>query len=118
MRLNLKVRTPNPIVSEFENTVLEPGKSWNFNYQNIGIYGTNEGVSVTKIPQNLDDRLKYLIRYPHGCIEQTTSSVFPQLSLSDVVDLKENEIKSIENNIKAGIKRLKKFQVSSGGLSY
>ena len=34
------------------------------------------------------------------------------------MDLKENEIKSIENNIKAGIKRLKKFQVSSGGLSH
>ena len=118
--IELEVRTPNPIVSEFENTVLEPGKSWNFNYQNIGIYGTNEGVvEVTSVPPlNLDDRLKYLIRYPHGCIEQTTSSVFPQLSLSDVMDLKENEIKAIENNIKAGIKRLKKFQVSSGGLSY
>ena len=49
-----------------------------FNYQNIGIYGTNEGVvEVTSVPPlNLDDRLKYLIRYPHGCIEQTTSSVF------------------------------------------
>ena len=33
------------------------------------------------------------------------------------MDLKENEIKAIENNIK-GIKRLKKFQVSSIGLSY
>ena len=32
-------------------------------------------------PINLERRLEYLIQYPHGCLEQTTSGVFPQLYL-------------------------------------
>ena len=118
--IEIEVRTPNPEVDEFNFATLESGKTWAIDYSKIGIYGTNYAtVEVSSIPPlDLDKRLKYLIRYPHGCIEQTTSSVFPQLFLSQVMELKENELNKLENNIKAGIKRLKSFQVSSGGLSY
>ena len=34
-------------------------------------------IEISSIPSmNLQKRLDYLIDYPHGCIEQTTSSVF------------------------------------------
>jgi uncharacterized protein YfaS (alpha-2-macroglobulin family) len=118
--IEILVRTPNPEVDEFQNTTLEVGKTWAVDYSKVGISGTNYGtVEVSSIPPlDLDKRLKYLIRYPHGCIEQTTSSVFPQLFLSQVMDLKKDELEKLEANIKAGIKRLKTFQVSNGGLSY
>ena len=118
--IELLVRTPNPEVDEFQLTALDKGQSWSMDYSPIGIYGTNSGsIEVSAIPPlDLDKRLKYLIRYPHGCIEQTTSSVFPQLYLSQVMDLKEDELNKLEANVKAGIKRLKTFQVSNGGFAY
>ena len=45
-------------------------------------------LEISSIPAiNLEKRLTYLITYPHGCIEQTTSSVFPQLVLNQLMDL-------------------------------
>ncbi|WP_431138042.1 hypothetical protein, partial [Psychroserpens mesophilus] len=38
-------------------------------------------------PMDFSKRMAYLIRYPYGCVEQTTSSVFPQLYLTDIFDL-------------------------------
>lgn len=118
--VEMQVRLPNPRVSMIYDNVLEPGKTWNTAYSMVGLAGTNEGVlEVSKLPPlNLESRLQYLIRYPHGCIEQTTSSVFPQLYLSNLLDLSEGEKENIERNIIAGIKRLRTFQISDGGLSY
>ncbi len=42
-------------------------------------------VAVSRLGNfNIDHRLRYLIGYPYGCIEQTTSRVFPQLYLRTV----------------------------------
>ena len=59
-----------------------------------------------------------MIRYPHGCIEQTTSSAFPQLFVGDVMELDQERKKNIQTNINGAIKRIEKFITSSGGLSY
>ena len=59
-----------------------------------------------------------MIRYPHGCIEQTTSSVFPQLFLSSLLDLSTERKLEIQNNVDNGINRLKSFQIANGGMSY
>ena len=45
-------------------------------------------LEISSVPaMNLQKRLDYLIEYPHGCIEQTTSSVFPQLVFNQLMDL-------------------------------
>ncbi len=82
--------------------------------------GTNNGyLEVSSIPPlNLGQRLKYLIRYPYGCIEQTTSSGFPQVYLSSLMELPNSQKSEIATNIKATIDRLKSFQVQSGGFAY
>lgn len=118
--VELDVRTPNPRITKVDEAILEPGESWKTDYLPIGMAGTNNGVvEVSNIPAiNLEERLKYLVRYPHGCIEQTTSSVFPQLFLSNLMDLEPEQLQEIEENVKAGIDRLRKFQIYSGGLSY
>jgi uncharacterized protein YfaS (alpha-2-macroglobulin family) len=56
--------------------------------------------------------------YPHGCVEQTTSSVFPQLALNDLLDLNAGWKKEIERNVMAGIQRLRAFQTADGGMAY
>lgn len=116
----IDVRNPNPKSIDVIEAAIEPGTNWTSNYTPIGMIGTNKGTLElsTLPPINLEKRLNYLIEYPHGCVEQTTSSVFPQLFLSDIIDLKSERKVAIDNNIKAGIQRLRTFQVTNGGLSY
>lgn len=118
--IELEVRNPNPEMTSSIEAVIDPGQSWTSDYTPIGLQGTNSGIlEISSIPPlNLGQRLQYLVQYPHGCIEQTTSSVFPQLYLADLIKLDDSRKKQIDNNIKAGINRLKKFQTTSGGLAY
>ncbi|TND07503.1 MAG: alpha-2-macroglobulin [Bacteroidetes bacterium] len=118
--IELDVRNPNPPVTKIIEAVIDPGKSWSSAYIPVGIAGTNKGtVEISSIPPlNLGDRLNYLVQYPHGCVEQTTSSVFPQLYLTDLLNLDDKMSKRITENIKAGVNRLRSFQTSSGGLGY
>lgn len=118
--VELDVRTPNPRITDVKDAVIEPGQTWEMDYLPVGMAGTNNGVvEVSNVPSmNLESRLKYLVHYPHGCIEQTTSSVFPQLFLSNLMELSPEKKQEIEENIKAGINRLRGFQIYSGGLSY
>ncbi|MBA3663220.1 MAG: hypothetical protein H0W61_03300 [Bacteroidetes bacterium] len=118
--IELDVRTPNPKVTDGYEMVLEPGKSWETSINFKGIIGTNKAtMELSSIPaMGIEKRLDYLIQYPHGCIEQTTSSVFPQLYVVNLMDLKDAQKNQIANNIKAGLKRLRLFQTSNGGFSY
>ena len=118
--IELDVRTPNPMVADVMEAIIEPGQKWDPSFVFSGVGGTNSAtLELSSIPpMNLDKRLKYLIRYPHGCIEQTTSSVFPQLFVDDVMELNNDYKIELDKNIKAGIDRLKLFQTSEGGLSY
>ena len=53
--------------------------------------------------------LRYLIRYPHGCLEQTTSRVFTLLYLSDLARIVEPKLAAdgkIDEYIEAGIAKL------------
>jgi len=118
--VNINIRNPNPYTSKVYESIVKPGESWDMNYELFGTNGSNEGVLElsTMPPMNFSKRLKYLIRYPYGCIEQTTSSVFPQLYLDKVTELDENKKYKIDNNIKRGIQRLSLFQTSAGGFGY
>lgn len=118
--IEIDVRNPNPKVVNVVETIIEAGKTWDSPYTPAGMTGTNKGtLELSSIPPiNLGERLKYLIDYPHGCVEQTTSSVFPQLFLADIMELNSDFKIAIDKNIKAGIERLKLFQTANGGMSY
>jgi len=118
--IDIAVRGNNPVITEVDEYVLSANKNASVNYLPIGIGGTNKAfVELSTLPSiNLSQRLEYLVQYPHGCVEQTTSSVFAGLYLSDMTDLSNNQKKFIDNATKAAINRLKGFQTSTGGLSY
>jgi uncharacterized protein YfaS (alpha-2-macroglobulin family) len=118
--IELDVRTPNPLVAEASEIILEPGKSYSLPLAFKGMEGTNKALlEVSAIPSiNLGGRLSYLLEYPHGCIEQTTSAVFPQMLAGDLMELKQAEKDQISAHVKAGLKRLQLFQTASGGFSY
>ncbi len=116
----LQVRASNPQITKTIDGVIESGQTWNAEYTPVGIQGTNEAVLEVSgfMPLNLEKRLDFLIRYPYGCIEQTTSSVFPQLYLDQLVSISEPKKQKIQDNIKSGINRLMRFQISEGGFAY
>ncbi|WP_158846156.1 alpha-2-macroglobulin family protein [Algibacter sp. L1A34] len=119
-KVELDVVNPNPITSKVIDKTLEANASETLNFSTFGVAGTNAATIEfsTLPPMDFSRRLQYLIQYPHGCVEQTTSSVFPQLFLGDIFDLTFDKKKDIQTNIEKGIKRLGHFQRPNGGLSY
>ena len=69
-------------------------------------------------PLNLERRLHYLISYPYGCLEQTTSAVFPQLYLPSLLKLEDARKREIQRNVQDGVHRLSGFQAPNGGFLY
>lgn len=118
--IELNVRAPNPRVTDVIDTVIEAGQSLKLPITYNGIKGTNEiAVEFSNFPSlGLEQRLDYLISYPHGCIEQTTSSVFPQLYLNKLINLSSVRQSEIDQNIREGLNRLVNFQTADGGMAY
>ncbi|MEO6720012.1 MAG: MG2 domain-containing protein [Ferruginibacter sp.] len=118
--IELDIRNPNPAVTSVSEIILAPGQQWKTIASPIGIAATSTAVmEVSSVPaMNLQKRLNYLIQYPHGCIEQTTSAVFPQLVLNQLTDLDDYKKAQVEKNIKAGIAKMQNFQRSDGGFGY
>lgn len=118
--IDIEIRNPNPPITKVYETLLEPGQKWTSAVTPVGMAGTNRAsLEVSNLPPiNLGQRLRYLLQYPYGCVEQTTSSVFPQLYLDQVKVLSSEEKALTQKNIKAGIERLKTFVNRDGGFSY
>ena len=99
---------------------LEAGKSWKGTVGFPGVEGTNSLVlEMSDVqPVNLSTRLSYLLGYPHGCVEQITSKVFPQLYLSGFASLTREQEQSTEATVKEVICRLRSYQTVDGSFSY
>ncbi|MFO7973291.1 MAG: MG2 domain-containing protein, partial [Candidatus Hydrogenedentota bacterium] len=79
-------------------------------------------VVVSANPQiQLYDALKYLVHYPYGCVEQTTSALMPIYLLRKSQGLVEEVLEDqarVNGYIESGIGRLFSMQTASGGLGY
>ena len=118
--IEIEVRPSNPRVVNMQETVIEPGKTWETSVQVPGMEGTNTAkLELSGIPPlDLNRRLDYLIRYPHGCIEQVTSGAFPQLMLDRLTEITPDQKQDIEDNIRAALNKYTRFQTSEGGFGY
>ncbi|MCL1818439.1 MAG: alpha-2-macroglobulin, partial [Spirochaetaceae bacterium] len=117
---DLEVRsTAIPVSASLTQLLAENGK-WEGGFELPGQPGTNTAVlELSRMPPlGLEKRLEFLIRYPHGCLEQTTSSVFPQLYLDKALPLKQEELGRIRANVAAGIEKLVSLQNYTGGFTY
>jgi len=118
--LEIDIENPNPITTKSTLYTLTKNQSQAISFKAFGTSGTNSAFLEfsTLPPMDFSKRMEYLLQYPHGCVEQTTSAVFPQLFLSQVLDITYDKKQEVETNIKAGIRRLSNFQAPNGGLSY
>ncbi|MBS1745297.1 MAG: hypothetical protein JST21_03905 [Bacteroidetes bacterium] len=116
----IDVRNPNPYTTQVSETTLQPGQSWNSTVSMIGdAQSSRATLEISSIPaMDLQKRLTYLITYPHGCIEQITSAVFPQLVLNELLDLSDKQKADIDRNIRQALLKYNNFQQNDGGFSY
>ena len=118
--IEIAVRNPNPVMTNVVEGVIEPGKEWAptlnpSQYTDM----SNAVIEVSALPSiNLGKHMEYLIRYPHGCVEQTTSAAFPQLYVDILTPLSPEQQLAIGKNVNAAINRLRDFQTSNGGFAY
>ena len=64
--------------------------------------------------------LDYLLRYPYGCLEQTTSQSFPLLHLADLAGLLRPgwlESGAVQKRLESGMQRILSMQRSDGSFS-
>ncbi len=118
--IELDIRLPNLPETTSQFKLLAAGEKWVCEQSAFGIEGTNKlQLEVSSLPPlNLGRRLEYLIRYPHGCVEQTTSSVFPQVYLPSLLSLSADDQQKVKKNVTAGIERLQRFQLANGAFTY
>jgi uncharacterized protein YfaS (alpha-2-macroglobulin family) len=119
-QIDLEVRSPNAPTTERVQKVLEGGQDWSTDLIPHGMAGTNTvTLEISAVPPlDLERRLQYLIHYPYGCLEQTTSSVFPQLYLPTLLQLEDERKNEVQRNGQAGIERLAGFQMPNGAFAY
>lgn len=119
-QIEIDVDNPNPFIKNNKSYILSSGGSENLLVDKIGMKGTNSAtIEFSTLPKlEIEKRISYLMHYPYGCIEQTTSSAFPLVHLNNMLEMPDEREDKINKIVVATIKRLKKFQHNSGGMSY
>jgi uncharacterized protein YfaS (alpha-2-macroglobulin family) len=118
--VELAIRPAANFVSLGDSGIVKaPGKA-QVKFPSDWLKGTESyKLSVSSLPSvQFLGALKYLVEYPYGCVEQTTSTVYPLLYLKEilpVIDGKQFNPAQIDRTVQAGIERLFTMQTSSGG---
>ncbi len=123
MTVDVPLRPPVPFVTLSGRGSLVEGKPATFTFPSDWIEGTTDfSLSISSFPAvKFTNSLQYLLGYPHGCIEQTTSKLFPLLYFNDLARIAEPElfkVNSADYYIDEGISKLENMQLSSGAFSY
>ncbi len=117
--IDIEVRNPNPPITYVFRRRVIPGETITHTQTMPGMPGSNSAVlEISGLPPlDLERRLNYLIRYPHGCLEQTVSAAFPQLYIRNLMDISNAYEKRITRNVRAALNKILRFQANDGGLS-
>ncbi len=79
------------------------------------------GLSVSLSPSVLvgtEASLDYLIDYPHGCLEQTSSRLLAAVLAKELGFERPKDQADLDSVVAAGMSRLELFELASGGYSY
>lgn len=109
----------SPVTTVRDFTVT-PGKTWRAFVPSPGEKGSKSiTAELSTLPVlDLDTRLRYLIGYPHGCIEQITSRAFPQLYIPSMIQLAGDDVERVKDHVRSVIDRYPSYQTAEGGFAY
>ncbi len=119
----ISIRPNLPLVTTSGTGIINGGDEEKIEFPTNYVKGTvSSKLIISNFPSiKYAKQLKELVQYPHGCVEQTTSKLFPQLYFDDLVKLVAPEIYEQNNPtyyIKAGIKKLESMQMYNGAIAY
>lgn len=118
--MDIPLRYPNRPERRSKSIHLPKGESVKVTHDFFGILATQSlAMSVSSaVSLNLERHLDYLIRYPHGCLEQTVSAAFPQLYLSRLSELSNTQLQNSQTFLREAIAKMPGFQLSDGGMGF
>ena len=121
--VKLPLRSVAPPVTQTGHGVVRAGEPVDFILPS-NLIGNSSEFSLTLSPfPNIEfaNSLRYLVRYPHGCLEQTTSKVFPLLYFSDLARSVEPMLAaedSVDHYVTSGITKLESMLMPNNQFSY
>ncbi|MCW8962135.1 MAG: hypothetical protein OQK29_11265, partial [Ignavibacteriaceae bacterium] len=121
--IDIAVRPISPLIVETGSGTIEAGKEIKIDVPKNFLKGTQKtSLTISKFPAvKFAKQLKYLVGYPHGCIEQTVSKLFPQLYFEDLAKLVAPELYRTNNPVyyvKEGLRKIESMQLYDGSLAY
>lgn len=121
--IDITVRPVTSLIKTSGSGSVNGGSTASFALKNDFVpSSTSTKIIIGKSPiVGFSKNLSYLIGYPHGCIEQTTSRAFPQLYLKELMkELKQSNYTAIapEKMVQEGINRIYTMQAYNGSFGY
>ena len=121
--VQLPLRSVAPPVTQTGYGVVRAGEPADFIFPSNLIANSSEfSLTLSSFPNiAFANSIRYLVRYPHGCLEQTTSRVFPLLYFSDLARSVEPTLAaedSVDYYVTAGITKLESMLMPSNQFSY
>ncbi len=124
-QLNVKIplRSVAPPVTKTGHGVVQAGEPIDFIFPS-NLIPDSSAFSLTLSPfpnVRFANSLRYLIRYPYGCLEQTTSRVFPLLYFSDLARSVEPMLAAedaVDHYITSGITKIESMLKSNNRFTY
>ncbi len=121
---NITIRPSAGLQKISDGGIIEANKTkeLNFSSQFIPQYSQAKIVISQSPMAQFAKSLDYLVHYPYGCIEQTTSAAFPQLYISELLPYTEKNNSSLKFQskyfIQEAIKKINGMQLYNGAFSY
>ena len=121
--VKIPLRSAAPPVTQTGQGVVRADEPVDFIFPSNLIPDSSEfSLTISPFPNiRFADSLRYLIRYPHGCLEQTTSKVFPLLYFSDLARSVEPMLAaedSVDHYITSGITKIESMLKSDNRFAY
>ena len=119
----LPIRPVSPFVADGITGFVDEEKPVTHEIEDVYLtYGRRAFITLSPFPVvNFARQLKYLVGYPHGCLEQTVSKAFPQIYLRDVATLLDPSILNSGSPsyfVNEAITKVTAMQVHDGSFSY
>ncbi len=121
--IDIAIRPASSLITEAGSGKIKAGQDIKIQIPTDYLQGTqNTTLTLSKFPAvKFAKQLKYLVGYPHGCIEQTVSKVFPQLYFEELAKVVAPEFYRTNNPVyyvNEGIKKIESMQLYDGSMAY
>ncbi len=121
--VDIPVRAPVPYETYYGSGSIQEGETVSFMYPSNIIPGTDtHHLMISSLPTvRFAKSLQYLLRYPHGCLEQTVSRAFPLLYFDEIAKAAEPDLfetNSADYYVEEAIRKVENLQSNSGDFSF